>query len=363
MTNRARAVVFDGPGTPLQFRNFDLPQVRAGEVLVRITTATVCGSDLHTFQGKRSTPCPTILGHEIIGRVAELPSGESVSDIHGNPLKTGDRVTWSVAARCGECFFCTHGLPQKCEHLFKYGHERITENHQLSGGVAEYCHLVKGTAILRVPDELPDKVACPANCATATVAAAMRYGGDCKDGVVLVQGAGMLGLTNAAMARSRGAREVIVCDVSPQRLEMAEQFGATETVLIQKDATPLSGAVSRLTSGRGVDLALDMSGSPDAMEMGISLLRIGGRYVWVGAVFPQRPLSINAETIVRKLIQIQGIHNYAPEDLAAALDFLQACQNQFPFEGLVDTTFPLDKADTAFAYAIESGALRVAIQP
>jgi alcohol dehydrogenase len=278
------------------------------------------------------------------------------------PIEVGDRITWSVAASCGSCFFCQDGLPQKCERLFKYGHEKISGRHPLSGGLADYCHLAAGTAIFRVPSELPDAVACPANCATATVAAAMRYAGPCAGRVVLVQGAGMLGLTAAAMAASAGAREVIVCDTSGERLLLASRFGATRTVRAD-DGDLLRVAVEQLTSGRGVDVAIDVSGAPAAMEAGIELLRIGGRYVWVGAVFPDRPLAVSAETIVRKVLSIQGVHNYAPEDLRRAVDFLQHHHAHSPFEELVAKTFALEDAGAAFLHASQSGALRVAVRP
>jgi alcohol dehydrogenase len=266
-----------------------------------------------------------------------------------------------VAASCGSCFFCLDGLPQKCERLFKYGHERTSDRHPLSGGLADYCHLVAGTAIFRVPPDLPDVVACPANCATATVAAAMRYAGPCDGRVVLVQGAGMLGLTAAAMAASGGAPEVIVCDKLAERLLRAGRFGATRTVRAD-DGDALRAAVAQATSGRGVDVAIDASGDPAAMEAGIELLRIGGRYVWVGAVFPVRPLAVSAETVVRKVLSIQGVHNYAPKDLRSALDFLQHRRAQFPFEGLVAETFALEDANAAFLRASQSGALRVAVR-
>jgi len=258
------------------------------------------------------------------------------------PLAIGDRITWSVAARCGSCFFCRDGLPQKCERLFKYGHEPISERHPLSGGLADYCHLAPGTAICRVPSELSDAVACPANCATATVAAAVRYAGPCAGRVVLIQGAGMLGLTAAAMAGLEGAREVIVCDTVADRLARADRFGATRTAHADDDGSSLRAAVEQATSGRGVDVALDLSGAPAAMEAGIDLLRIGGRYVWVGAVFPARPLSVSAETVVRKVLSIQGVHNYAPEDLRKALEFLEHAQ--YPFEELIAETFALEDA-------------------
>jgi len=354
-------MVFDGPGTPLALREFALPRLGAGELLVRVECSTLCGSDVHTFEGRRSTPCPTILGHEILGRVAALPSDESLCDHTGRELEIGDRVTWSVAASCGGCFYCRRGLPQKCERLFKYGHEQLTEAHAFSGGLSEYCHLARGTTVLCVPDALPDAVACPANCATATVAAAMRYGGDCADAVVLVQGAGMLGLTAAAMAADGGAREVIVCDLDGARLERAKRFGATRAVTAGQ--AELREVTDALTEGRGVDLALDMCGAPDAIEMGVELLRTGGQYVWVGAVFPARPLALSAETVVRKLLFIRGVHNYAPQDLLTALTFLERTHSRYPFADLVTETFPLEQANEAFARAAEGTALRVAVKP
>jgi putative phosphonate catabolism associated alcohol dehydrogenase len=362
MAGTSRVMEFHGTGRPLELRRYPLPHLAEGEVLVRITCCTLCGSDIHTYEGRRAAPCPTVLGHEILGRVAGLPARSAVFDRAGTPLAIGDRITWSVAASCGSCFFCRDGLPQKCQRLFKYGHERISDRHPLSGGLADYCHLAAWTAICRVPSELSDVVACPANCATATVAAAMRYAGPCDGRVVLVQGAGMLGLTATAMAASAGAREVIVCDKVDERLQRASRFGATRTVRADDNGAALRAAVEQATSGRGVDLAIDVSGAPAAMEIGIELLRIGGRYVWVGAVFPARPLAVSAETIVRKLLSIQGVHNYAPQDLCAALDFLQHHHAQFPFEELVARTFPLEDAGAAFLHASESGALRVAVR-
>ena len=103
-------------------------------------------------------------------------------------------------------------------------------------------------------DDLTDEVACPVNCATATVAAAFRAGGDCRDQIVLVQGAGMLGLTASAMARRWGAREVIVCDVNPQRLLQAPRFGATQTVTITTEAEELREVVRSITAGRAVEV-------------------------------------------------------------------------------------------------------------
>jgi alcohol dehydrogenase len=356
-------MVFDGKGTTLQLQQFELPELKPGELLVKISMTTLCGSDLHTFLGHRNTPCPTILGHEIIGTVAAFPSDGQATNGSGQPLSIGDRVTWSVAAHCGVCFFCQHNLPQKCEHLFKYGHEEIQPHHALSGGLADYCHLAVGTTVYKIPDVLDDRVACPANCATATVVAAMRAAGNCQDEVVLIQGSGMLGLTAAALASSNKARAVIVCDLDDARLQQAKQFGATHTVKVDSNSQAIQETIAETTDGRGVDLVLEMSGSADAMETGINLLRTGGRYIWIGAVSPTRPVSLSAESVVRKMLRIQGVHNYTPADLADALAFLESYHQKFPFESLVSKSFGLEQANTAFAEATECGSLRIAVCP
>ena len=362
MIQLAQAMVFDGPKRPLQQREFNLPTLRQGEILVRVNLSTLCGSDLHTFVGHRLTSCPTILGHEIVGTVAALPDDGEVCDILGRALQIGDRITWSIAASCDDCFFCKLGIPQKCEQLFKYGHERITDRHPLSGGLADYCQLAAGTTIVIVPDELSDMVAAPANCATATVAAALRIAGNCRDQVVLIQGAGMLGVTATAMAYTRGARQVIVTDIDVVRLNVARRFGATETIYV-KDGDTLGQTVRQMTANRGVDIAVELSGSSEATESAIDLLRIGGRLILVGAVFPGRPVAVNAETVVRKLLTIQGMHNYMPADLATAIEFLTAYHGRFPFAELVSARYSLSDANAAFQYALETHAYRVAIKP
>src|SRR5262245_58909658 len=112
-----RAAVFDGPGKPFRFEAFPRPSRRAGAALVRVSACTICGSDLHTVAGRRSGPTPCVLGHEPVGVVEEV-AGE-LRDTAGEPVRAGARVTWAVAASCGQCFSCTRGLPQKCQTLRK----------------------------------------------------------------------------------------------------------------------------------------------------------------------------------------------------------------------------------------------------
>jgi alcohol dehydrogenase len=357
-----RAAVFCSPGSPLELRQFPRPELSQHEALVRVDCCTLCGSDLHTYLGKRTGPAPSILGHEMLGRIAEFGPDHPRRDWRGAPLAVGDRVSWAIAASCGECFFCQHELPQKCERLFKYGHESSDGNHPLSGGLAEYCHLAAGSALVRVPDELSDAVGATANCAAATAAAAIRAGGGCGSKIVLIQGAGLLGLATAAMAQSAGAAEVVVADIDETRLETARRFSATNTVNVSEPEA-LARVIKHVSDGRGVDSAFEMSGSTNATPQGLDVLRTGGTYVLVGAVRPVGAVALDVETVVRRMWRLQGVHNYAPDDLAAAIDFLAANHQKYPFGDLTAAEFQLDEADAAFKTMVENKAVRVAVRP
>lgn len=342
------AGIFHAVGRPIELRKVELPALSAHQVLVRITCCTICGSDLHTFSGTRSSPTPSVLGHEIVG-IIEAISGDELHDVAGNPLHTGDRVTWSVAASCGHCHRCRDDIPQKCESLVKYGHELFSDSNGLNGGLAEYCVLNSGTAIVKLPPEIPDFVVCPANCATATVTAAVGHAGAMNGKRVLVFGAGMLGLTTCAMADAAKAAEVCVCDVNPSRLNTAMQFGATKTCTsVDSD---------------DYDRVFEMSGHPAAVAAAINAAGIGGTVVLVGSVSPSPAVPVDPERIVRRLLSIHGVHNYRPDDLVRAVEFLHRNGEVYPFGNLVEKTYSLSAVNEAFEFAIQQRPIRVAVLP
>lgn len=215
-----RAAIFDGPGKP--FRLEELRDIASSSPLLRVRMCTLCGSDLHTAFGRRSGPTPSILGHEIVGT---LQNADGLRDVHGDFLDDGDRVVLGTAAHCGVCFFCTRGLPQKCERLFKYGHEAYDPQRGPAGGLSETIALQPGSVLARVPSTLPDAVAAPAGCAAATVFAAWNKVRQTKPETVVVLGLGMLGLTACAVASAAGAT-VVAVDVQAARRELAGTFGA-----------------------------------------------------------------------------------------------------------------------------------------
>ena len=360
--NGSRAAVFHAPGQPLVLDRFPLPQLRGAEALARIRCATICGSDLHSYQGRRHCPAPSVLGHEMVADLVAIgPAG--TRDYRGRPLALGDRVTWSMVWSCGECFYCRHGLRPKCERLMKFGHEALAPGRELIGGLAEYCYLPERTAIFKVPDNVPDAVASPANCATATVAAVFRNAGAVDGQAVVVHGAGMLGQTACAMAASLGAAAVIALEPDATRRQQALTFGATEVLDTAQPLDTIRARVLALTAGRGADVGVEFSGFPEAVEIGLQFLRMGGRFVMAGATFPSRPIQLAGDQLVRRLHRLIGVYNYEPEDLETALAFLSATQSQYHFEKLVGQTFTLDNVNLAFEFAERQRPPRVAIRP
>jgi putative phosphonate catabolism associated alcohol dehydrogenase len=350
----ARVQLFRGPGLPFELSRVPLPETLAtGEVLVEITLATICGSDLHTFEGRRTAPIPGVLGHEAVGRVvASARAG----------VMPGQRVTWSLVDSCGECPACTdYRLPQKCVSLFKYGHAALSNGTGLNGCYASHIVLRRGTTVFEVPDELTDAVVAPANCALATIVNVLAHPPKpCR--TALVQGGGLLGLYACAMLSRSGVERVFCCDISEHRLALVSEFGG---IPLRADPQQWPAAVERLAGaeGRGVDLVVEVAGSADAVTQGIGVLRVGGRYVWAGMVHPKTKLSLTGEEVVRKCIEIRGVHNYAPADLATALRFLAATYLAFPYEKLVSPPLPLEQLDAAMALAQQREWLRVALRP
>jgi putative phosphonate catabolism associated alcohol dehydrogenase len=360
----ARAAVMTAPREPLELREYPLSPAPPGGAVVRVTCCTICRSDLHTWLGNRASPAPIILGHEIVGTIAELGSGLT-HDMRDRPLAVGDRVTWTLHSSCGRCHYCVdRQLPMKCRALRKYGHDACDAAPHFLGGFAEYCIVDAGTSILKLPPSMPDPIAAPANCATATIMAACEAAGLRGDHAVLIQGAGGLGCYAAAVAARAGCSRIIATDVDERRLEFIRRFGATDCINVS--STPADVAVEQIrsaTDGFGVDVALELAGAPAAVGFGLAALAVGGCYVEVGCSFAGACAAIDMSTILWKRLTLTGVHNYDARHLRQAVDFLEMAQSHFPLGDIVGAQFPLDQINDAIRVA-ETGAFnRVAILP
>lgn len=362
------AMVWQGEGKPHEALAVPGVSLAPGDLLVEIELSTVCGSDVHTVLAHRHTPTPVVLGHEQVGRVAAVGEGAVATD--GTPIMVGMRVVWSVTVSCGSCDRCSRGLTQKCRSLVKYGHDRVHRGWELSGGFASHVQVRAGTAVVLVEESLPAAVAAPASCATATVAAALEAAAErvpLSGATVVVLGAGMLGITATAMATDAGAR-VVVSDPDSVRRSSALTFGAVAVADARagfRSATGLGGVLATLIAS-GVPeplIVLEMSGATTAVAAAIDVVGVGGVVVLVGSVSPTDGIRLDPETLVRKLVTLRGVHNYAARHLVGAIDYLEHAWYRYPFAELVGETFPLSRVDDAVALAATAKHPRIALDP
>ena len=339
----ARVAIFEGAGRPFRFAEQPLPEaglLAPGEALVKIALATICGSDLHTVQGRRRGPTPCVLGHEAAGSVVAAGAGREAW--------VGRRVTWTLADSCGTCRPCLEwDLPQKCTRLFKYGHAALTDGSGLNGTYASHILLRPGTHLVALPDAIPDPVAAPANCALATmVAASESLPKPCR--MAVIQGAGLLGLYGCALLRAAGVSRVLVIDPEPARRAHIAAFGG-EAVANAADLP-----------SHEADLVIEAAGVASVVQDGLRLLRVGGHYVLVGLVHPDSQLDITGEALVRGWVTLRGVHNYAPRHLEKAITFLGE-NTSLPWASLVSPVQPLERLDAALALAESRQWARVAV--
>lgn len=333
--SQTEAMVWIGDGN-FAAQNLDVPELAAGESLVRLTAATVCGSDRHTVSGRRSGACPSILGHEGVGVVAATKAD----------LVVGQRVVFGVTSICGTCENCQRGLSAKCTTVAKVGHESTDSVWPLSGTYASHIHLPAGVAVVPVPDALSDGVAATAGCAVATVMAVLAAAGPLRGRRVFVNGIGMLGLVAVAAARSRGAAEVIAFDPAAERTQLALAAGADE--ILAPGLTP-----------DAVDVALELSGAAAGVQTAIHSLAIGGTAVLAGSVAPGPEMELDPEWLVRGWRTITGVHNYEPHHLQEAVDFLAADGQRLPWDRILGG--PIALADLAAEFAEPTGGLRTVV--
>ena len=263
------AIIFNGPGIPLEETNFPLTKnLGEREILVRISLSTICGSDLHTWQGHRLFPIPCILGHEMVGKIVEL-GNDVKNDYNGDKLAKGDRIVWSMTVGCGDCYFCNQNLPQKCVSLFKYGHAKSDNYPHLTGGFAKHIILKKGSNIFKVPPELSDEEVAPLMCAGSIITSGLDIANFGKCDCVVIQGCGASGLYGCAFSKEMGASKIIAIDVMEERLELAKEFGADYTINAAENESSIINKVLEITEGGGADVVIEVTGVPNVIKQGI----------------------------------------------------------------------------------------------
>jgi putative phosphonate catabolism associated alcohol dehydrogenase len=362
-----KAAIFNGQGKPLEFITRQVPFIKPGEILVKTRYTTLCGSDIHTYCGRRMEPPHVVLGHEIAGDILWIDPAHSGKDFRGEPIAVGDRITWSIFSVPADIIPPRPDMPQKSSSLFKYGHVLADGEDVFNGGLADYCILRSNTALIKIAESIPLKVAATISCAHSTVMGALRVAGDITGKKVLVFGAGLLGLSCLAMCKEAGAVQIGIVDPDLGRLHWGEKFGATAAFTFPETATSAAATTGTTPAATPLpwpeaDIVFDMTGNPQAMKTGLDSLAIGGCAIWIGAVYPAQPVQVDAQMIVRKLLQIRGLHNYNYQDFVNATSFIENNYRKYPFESLVEKEYSLDDIEAAFTFAGNSKPVRVGIK-
>jgi len=346
-----------------EIREYELPEPAPGQVLMRVTKANVCGSDIHMWEGKHIFR-DHVMGHEMTG-VIEALGDDVTTDSGGSPVAVGDRIVPVYYQTCQRCDNCKQGLFNICERGSDFQGAPADRAPHFTGGFATHYVVQPQQYFFKVPDAVPDAVAAGANCGFTQMLYVLDQCGALADRVVVVQGAGGVGLFATAIASIMGA-EVVVVDAVASRLADAARFGATHVVDMTEHPTveARSQRITELT-GRSVDVVVEAAGVPAAIDEAIRLVRPGGQVVEVGnvSIAEDQAASVLPGLITRKCLTVRGTLRYQPWYLAKALHLLAREGHRFPFDSLTDRDYALDETQLALERAASKKVARAIIDP
>ncbi|MDX1388885.1 MAG: alcohol dehydrogenase catalytic domain-containing protein, partial [Acidobacteriota bacterium] len=242
------------------------------DVIVKVRLTAICGSDMHVYH-ERETGLDdgTIMGHEFVGKVVE--TGSDVAS-----LTTGTRVVSPFTTSCGRCHYCAIGLTARCVSGQLYGW--VEKGQGLHGAQAEYVRVpMADSTLMPIPEGVTDDEALLAGDVLSTGFFCAQMAGVTPQGVYAIVGCGPVGLMAAIGAREQGAGKLFAIDRVPERLAMAESFGASPVNAATDDPVD---AILEATEGRGADAVLEAVGSPSAGRLAYDLVRPGGTISVVG---------------------------------------------------------------------------------
>ena len=344
---QVRAVTLDSVGGPVRVEQLDLEEPRHGEVLVKLGASGLCHSDQHAISGHHGAELPCVLGHEGAGEVVSI--GPEVRTV-----EIGDRVALNWIPSCGTCFFCLRNQ----QHLCSDGSQRIWSGYLLDGTsrisrngqpILHYCGISTWSEYMvvaevncqRIPDSVPFEVAALIGCGVATgVGAAIQRGEVSKGDVVVVVGAGGVGLSAVMGAQLAGAERIISVDRELAKESLSKELGATDFIYAGEQAIE---EVLTITQGRGADVVIEAVGVPALQESWLAAVRRGGTFVYVGIPSETDVTKIFTADFIRSEKSIKGSY-YAAMDSALAIDQLCAAylEGRLPVDKLITKRIALE---------------------
>ena len=286
-----KSLLLTAPST-LEFTDFPDPVPAPGEVLVRVRACGICGSDIHGWDGStgRRRP-PLIMGHEAAGEIVAV--GQRVER-----WRAGDRVTFDSTISCGACPYCARGEVNLCDHRRVVG--VAPAEYRQHGAFAEFLTL-PARILYALPDGLTYQQAAMVEPVSIAIHAVQRVR-LAPDSTAVVVGAGMIGLFVIQALRWAGATRIIAVDLADNRLALARELGATDT--LRSDLVDVPAEVAKLTAGRGADVALEVVGVSATLNLAIASVRRGGPVGLVGNLAPKAEFPLQA--VVTRELTLHG---------------------------------------------------------
>ncbi len=363
LPTKMMAAMLDKYNEPLNYREIDIPEMGPKDMLTKVVMASVCGTDVHLAHDELpfTPPLPLLMGHETIGEIMNLPEGVT-TDTAGNPVKVGDRIMWAhhFDNKCYNCKVLHE--PQGCMHSIGYGFHHL-------GGFAEYEVVFDGTDFVRVPDSVTNEEAVGCCCAGRTVVSAfekLQNAGGIRTGdCVVVTGVGPVGLYCIVMAANSGASRVIATDVSPERLEFAKQWGATDVVNLKDhpDEAELIKYIQGLcTNGRGPDVMIECSGIPAVFAQNLKILANYSKFLIIGQT-STRSCEIVPNMIQDKNMVIVGSKSGDIRHYIKCLKFVEAKREKYPFGSIISHVYKMSDINTAIANMRAAKDLKAGVVP
>ncbi|GCE23331.1 galactitol-1-phosphate 5-dehydrogenase [Dictyobacter kobayashii] len=315
----------------MEMRSAQIPEPQAGEVLIKVAAAGICGSELSGYLGENSLrKPPLVMGHEAAGQVVQVNEG---AFHNGASAQVGTRVTFNPLITCGHCDRCRANRPNLCRSRQIIG---IHRPGAFAGYVAVPAHLC-----YPLPDTMSTSMAAltePLACSVRAVSLAHVQ----PEQSLLILGAGPIGLFCLAAAKAQGIQQVVISDMSPSRLEIARRWGAQATINVGEQ--DVVATIQQLFPG-GVDTVIDAVGLNITRSQAVQAVVPGGQVVFIGLHHESSPLEANY--LVRQEITISGSFSYTPVDFDRAFDYLRQGLLQAEEEWLEER--PLSEGANAFA--------------
>lgn len=344
----AMAMVCEEFGEPLVPKEFPVPDPEPGAMVVEITTAGICGSDLDILAGDDPRiPLPLIPGHEGLGRV--LKAGGDKTDMFGEPIREGDKVVWHRGITCGRCYYCAvKRNPSLCPNRQVYGISlSCDEPPYLNGCYSEILYVRPESEVMRLPD-VNNGVVVSATCSGATAAHAIELADIQIGDKVLVIGPGPLGIYSAAFAMERGASQVTVFGTRRgiDRMKICESFGCTTINIHEVDQEDRKRMILDMTHGLGADVVIDAAGTPQSVPEAIDLTARGGTCAIPGVAIPQGKTPVKMyEQVALKNLRLQGVWVSDARHMYEAVQL--SLSGKYPFHEMITHRFPLQDANEA----------------